>query len=63
MKRQISEPAGSYLGVMAVVLFLAGAAMLFTEISSVIAFAVIAIAAALTVIAFNDTHRRGGNAH
>lgn len=63
MKRHSSESTDLYLSLMAVILFLGGVVMLFTEISSVIAFSVIAIGAALTAIASTDRRGRGGTAH
>jgi hypothetical protein len=62
MKRDVKEPADWYLTIMAVFLFLAGGTLLFTEVSSTIAFAIIAIAAALSLIAFSG-RPRGGGAH
>ena len=46
-----------FLGIMAVLLLLTGAVMLFTELSAGLAFALIAIGAALTAISLNE-HRR-----
>ena len=63
MKDDATDSTDLYLGLMAAILFLAGAVMLFTSISSVIAFAVIGIGAALTIIASLDGRRRGGTAH
>jgi hypothetical protein len=56
----VKEPADWYLSVMAVLLFLAGGTMLFTKVSSTIAFAVIAIAGALSLIAFSGRPHGGG---
>jgi hypothetical protein len=47
---------------MAVLLLLTGAVMLFTELSAALAFALIAIGAALTAISLNE-HRRGRTSH
>lgn len=63
MKRHLREPADWYLTVMAAFLFLAGGALIFTTVSSAVAFAVIAIAAVLGVLAFSDSRPRGGGAH
>jgi hypothetical protein len=63
MKSHLTDPGDLYLRVMAIVLLVAGVAMIFTEISMIIAFAVIAIGAALVVISFGDSSRRGGAAH
>ena len=46
-----------FLGIMAVLLLLTGAVTLFTELSAGLAFALIAIGAALTAISLNE-HRR-----
>ena len=51
-----------FLRIMAVVLLLTGAVMLFTELSAGLAFAVIAIGAALTAISLNE-HRRDRTSH
>ena len=61
MKRHLSQD-DLYLRVMSAVLFLSGAMMLFTDISSVIAFAVIAIGAALLATALVHVNHRGGTA-
>ena len=51
-----------FLGIMAVLLLLTGAVMLFTELSAGLAFALIAIGAALTAISLNE-HRRDRTSH
>ena len=51
-----------YLRLMAVFLLLTGAVMLFTELSAGLAFALIAIGAALTAISLNE-HRRDRTSH
>jgi hypothetical protein len=51
-----------FLRIMAVLLLLTGAVILFTELSAGLAFALIAIGAALTVISFNE-HRRDRISH
>jgi hypothetical protein len=51
-----------FLRTMAVLLLLTGAVMLFTELSAALAFALIAIGAALTAISLNE-HRRGRTSH
>jgi hypothetical protein len=51
-----------YLRIMAVFLLLTGAVMLFTELSAGLAFALIAIGAALTAISLNE-HRRDRTSH
>ena len=51
-----------FLRIMAVLLLLAGAVMLFTELSAGLAFALIAIGAALTAISLNE-HRRDRTSH
>ena len=63
MKWHVTEPADLYLRVMAVVLLVAGATMIFVGISSVIAFAVIVIGAVLVLTSLDDGNRRGGTAH
>jgi len=51
-----------FLRIMAVLLLLTGAVMLFTELSAGLAFALIAIGAALTAISLNE-HRRDRTSH
>ena len=51
-----------FLGIMAVLLLLTGAVTLFTELSAGLAFALIAIGAALTAISLNE-HRRDRTSH
>ena len=51
-----------FLRIMAVLLLLAGAVMLFTELSAGLAFALITIGAALTAISLNE-HRRDRTSH
>jgi hypothetical protein len=51
-----------FLRNMAVLLLLTGAVMLFTELSAALAFALIAIGAALTAISLNE-HGRGRTSH
>jgi hypothetical protein len=51
-----------FLRIMAVLPVLTGAVMLFTELSAGLAFALIAIGAALTAVSHND-HRRDRISH
>ena len=51
-----------FLRIMAVLLLLTGAVILFTELSAGLAFALIAIGAALTAISLNE-HRRDRTSH
>ena len=51
-----------FLRIMAVLLLLTGAMMLFMELSAGLAFALIAIGAALTAISLNE-HRRDRTSH
>ena len=51
-----------FLRIMAVLLLLTGAVMLFTELSAGLAFALIAIGAALTAVSLNE-HRRDRTSH
>ena len=51
-----------FLRIMAVLLLLTGAVMLFTELSAGLAFALIAIGAALTAISLSE-HRRDRTSH
>ena len=51
-----------FLRIMAVLLLLTGAVMLFTELSAGLAFALIAIGAGLTAISLNE-HRRDRVSH
>jgi hypothetical protein len=51
-----------FLRIMAVLLLLTGAMMLFTELSAGLAFALITIGAALTAISLNE-HRRDRTSH
>jgi hypothetical protein len=56
MRFHLTGARDPFLSIMAVVLFLTGAVMLFTELSAGLAFAFIAIGGALTAISLK--HRR-----
>lgn len=62
MKWHVTDPADLYFRAMAFVLLVSGATMVFAGISSVIAFAVMVIGAALVIISLHDGNRRGGTA-
>lgn len=57
-----SGSADLYIRIMAALLLLTGAVMLFTDLSAGLAFALIAIGAALAVVPRNG-HRRGRESH